>query len=54
MGARIVYSQPFGRGGVVEGLVGGDQRHRGETGVLVLLADRRVRRRTQAVPSSWT
>ena len=39
MRARIVHGQPFGHGGVVEGLVGGDQRHWAETGVLALLAD---------------
>ena len=32
---RVIDRQPFGGGGVVEGLVGGDQRHRGETGGLV-------------------
>ncbi len=31
MGARTVHRQPFGRGGGVKGLVGGDQRHRSET-----------------------
>ena len=37
--ARIVHRQPFGGGGVIEGLVGGDQRYRGEAGGVVLLAD---------------
>ncbi len=37
--ARIVHGQTFGLGVVVESLVGGNHRHRGETGVLLLLVD---------------
>ena len=39
MRARVVHGQPFGQGGVVEGLIGRNQRHRGETSVLALPAD---------------
>ena len=39
MRTRIVHGQPFGRGGIIEGLVGGDQRHRSETSILLLLVD---------------
>ena len=39
MAIGIVHGQPFGRGGGVEGLVGGDERDRGETGILLLAVD---------------
>ena len=39
MRTRIVHCQLFGRGGIIEGLVGGDQRHRSETSILLLLVD---------------
>ncbi len=39
MRIRIVHGQPLGRGGVVECLVGRDQRHRAETFRLVAVID---------------
>ncbi len=36
---RVVYGQPFGGGVVVGGVVGRDQRHQGETGVLLFPVD---------------
>ena len=39
MAAGIVYGQPFGRGGVVEGLVGRDQSDRAEAVRLVAAVD---------------
>ena len=35
MGVRVIDRQPFRQGGGVEGLVGGYERHRPETGILV-------------------
>jgi len=39
MRTRIIDGQPFRRGGGVEGLIGGDQRHWTPPDLLVLLAD---------------
>src|SRR4051812_3041502 len=39
MEVRVIDCQPFSRGGVVEGLVGIDERDRGETGILLLAVD---------------
>lgn len=39
MCVRIIDRHPFHRGGVVEGLVGGNQRHRAESVLPALLAD---------------
>jgi len=55
MGVGGVCREPFGGGGGVEGLIGGNQGHRGETICLTTVARLwRVRLRTQAVPVSMT
>ena len=39
MAIGVIDRQPFGDGSAIEGLVGRDQRHRTESGLLALLAD---------------
>ena len=39
MAVRIIDREAFDGGGVIEGLVGGDERDRGETGIPLLAVD---------------